>query len=85
MKVRSLKNDKALQVVVHDDEGNLFFQSYNSVIVKVDKYGKIFLDRRLWQASSTTGKYRNMFLGERIAETRKKIKRGQYVLKDLNN
>jgi hypothetical protein len=37
-----------------------------------------------WDSSVTTGRYRNQFLGEKLAETRKKIKTGEYTLIDLN-
>jgi len=61
------------------------FQSYGSIIaVKNYKTGKITLDKYYWDYSTTTGKYRNMFLGEGIAETRKKIESGEYKLKNLN-
>tara|TARA_R100001143_G_C3284897_1_gene98465 strand:+ start:115 stop:465 length:351 start_codon:yes stop_codon:yes gene_type:complete len=63
------------------------FQSYKSIIaVKDYKKGvrRIFLDSYYWDYSVTTGKYRNQFLGEGIAETRKKIDSGEYKLKNLN-
>lgn len=60
------------------------FQSYNSVIAVEDEHGNITLDKNKWDYSRTTGKYRNQFLGETTAETRKKIKDGIYKLKDLN-
>jgi hypothetical protein len=60
-----------------------YFQSYNSLIAK--KQGdKIQLDKYYWDYSATTGRYRNDFLGESIAETRKKIKSGEYKLTNLN-
>lgn len=59
------------------------FQSYNSVIA-VKENGKVYLDRNKWDYSVTTGRYRNQFLGESIAETRKKIADGTYTLCDLN-
>ena len=67
------------------------FQSYDSNIVFVAQdHGKagivsqVFLDERYWDWSKTTGKYRNDFLGEGIAETRKKIESGEYKLVNLN-
>jgi len=61
------------------------FQSYNSIIaVKNYKTQKTYLDEYYWDYSVTTGKYRNMFLGEGIEETRRKIKEGIYKLKNLN-
>lgn len=73
------------------------FQSYNSVIAErifwraedVKGFGdertvEITLDENKWDYSTTTGKYRNQFLGEDINETQKKIKSGEYKLADLN-
>ena len=63
------------------------FQSYKSIIAKryymVNKWFTE-LDNHYWDYSATTGKYRNQFLGEGIAETRKKIASGEYILADLN-
>ncbi len=65
------------------------FQSYDSVIVEKVYYNSghcdIYLDENYWDYSATTGKYRNQFLGENIAETRKKIKCGEYKLANLND
>lgn len=70
-----------------------YFQSYQTIICKTVKpviaNGKfvkprILLDRDRWNYSKTTGKYRNQFLGEGIAETRAKIKSGEYKLANLN-
>ena len=66
------------------DNGDEYFQSYRSIIAKRSE-GKIYLDDYYWDYSVTTGKYRNEFLGEGIAETRKKIASGEYVLTNLNN
>lgn len=60
------------------------FQSYNSNIAFRIYGGGIMLDRYYWNYSTTTGKYRNQFLGEGIAETREKISSGEYILTDLN-
>jgi len=80
-------NKIANQFVITDDNGNQFFQSYNSMIVK--KYNSYYLkpvelDKKYWNYSNTTGKYRNIFLNETITETKKKIKSGEYILTDLN-
>ena len=66
------------------DNGDEYFQSYRSIIAKRSE-GKIYLDDYYWDYSTTTGKYRNEFLGEGIAETRKKIASGEYILTNLNN
>ena len=73
----------ANQNIIHDDFGNTFFQSYQTIIAKKN-FDYITLDKNYWDYSVTTGKYRNQFLGECIADTRKKIKAGLYKLADLN-
>lgn len=60
------------------------FQSYDSIIV-LHKNGKTYLDHRYWDYSTTTGKYRNLYLGETKKETEAKIKSGKYILADLNS
>ncbi len=72
----------ANQFIISTDEG-IFFQSYNSIICK-QADGKTYLDSYYWDFSVTTGKYRNIFLNEGIAETRKKIDSGEYILTNLN-
>jgi len=98
MKVENIESNKgnkiANQFVITDDDGNKFFQSYNSVIAKIglsktwlkdqDFNAKIYLDQKYWNYSNTTSKYRNIFLNETITETKKKIKSGEYILTDLN-
>ena len=91
MKVENITSNNgnkiANQFVITDDKQNEYFQSYNSMIVKKDYEGdqvKIYLDQKYWNYSNTTGKYRNIFLGETIKDTRAKIKSGEYILTDLN-
>ena len=91
MKVQNMTSNNgnkiANQFVITDDKQNEYFQSYNSMIVKKDYESdqvKIYLDQKYWNYSNTTGKYRNIFLGETITETKKKIKSGEYILTDLN-
>ena len=82
----SPRSNKAVanQWVITTDEGE-FFQSYRSIIAfKPYGGGKVVLDEGAWDYSTTTGKYRNEFLGEGIADTRAKIASGQYVLANLN-
>ena len=75
-------NPVANQFIIYTAEGS-YFQSYDSVIV-TNNSGKITLDNNTWDYSPTTGKYRNEFLGEGIAETRAKIESGEYTLANLN-
>ena len=62
-----------------------YFQSYNTLIAfHSSKNGKTYLDKSSWDCSNTTGKYRNMFLGEDKKQTESKIKDGIYQLVNLN-
>jgi len=87
MKVENIRNkaNRILnQFIIEDDDGNTFFQSYKSIIVKIDSNGVTTLDEKFWDYSVTTGKYRNIFLGETKKETENKIKTGVYRLGCLN-
>ena len=72
------------QFVIVTPEGD-YFQSYNSVIAFINNEGRVFLDKNKWDYSTTTGKYRNIFLGEKKDLTEKRINNNNYVLIDLNN
>jgi len=89
MKVENMTSAKgnkvANQFIIVDDNNDKTFQSYNSVIAKKINNGLIYLDEYFWDYSVTTGKYRNQFLGEGIADTRKKIEQGVYILTNLNS
>lgn len=68
-------------VITHDN--NVYFQSYDTIIA-VKTIEGILLDEENWDCSVTTSKYRNRFLNEKTADTRKKIETGEYKLIDLN-
>ncbi len=72
------------QFEIDGDNGERYFQSYRSIIVKIVE-GKTYLDKKMWDYSKTTGKYRNQFLGETRKETQAKIDNGTYILADLNS
>jgi len=76
-------NKVANQFEIYTDEGK-YFQSYRSIIAFKDNKGQVFLDDYYWNYSRTTGKYRNIFLGENKKATEEKIKSGEYKLKELN-
>jgi len=97
MKVQNITSNSGNKIsnqfiITDNDNGNKkeYFQSYNSMIVKkiYDHLGcdvvETFLDKKYWNYSNTTGKYRNIFLGETIKDTKAKIKSGEYILTDLN-
>ena len=74
------------QFIINTPDATMF-QSYDSIIVKTTfENGECvtYLDEATWDYSVTTGKYRNLFLGETKKETEKKIKSGQYKLANLN-
>jgi len=71
------------QFVISVNGVGTFFQSYSSIIAAKTPEG-IILDAETWDYSVTTGKYRNLFLGEKKSETERKIKAGIYKLENLN-
>jgi hypothetical protein len=71
------------QFIITTPEGR-YFQSYASVIAFRSNDGEITLDENKWDFSTTTGKYRNQFLGETKKETQAKIDNGTYQLANLN-
>ena len=75
-------NPVANQFIITDGYKEVF-QSYGSTIAIIEG-GKVVLDSYYWDYSATTGRYRNAFLGEGIATTRKKIESGEYTLDNLN-
>ena len=100
VKVKNMLSNNARKVpnqfIIETEDGE-YFQSYDSVIaykptpkyrghgvIRYEAYNPVQLDKYYWDYSTTTGKYRNQFLGETIKETRAKIKSGEYILVDLN-
>ena len=86
MKITNLTSNKGNTITNQFEirtETALYFQSYQSIIVKIQD-GITYLDPVYWNYSKTTSKYRNQFLGEDKKETEKKIKDGIYILTNLN-
>ena len=71
------------QFCIHAN-GCKFFQSYESIIIKIDENNNVFLDETYYNYSKTASKYRNMFLRETTKEIEQKIKNGTYKLTNLN-
>ena len=91
MKVQNMTSNNGNKIANQfriDNHPDIYFQSYDKTIVKIDYSNngiiQIFLDQKYWNYSNTTGKYRNIFLGETIKDTKAKIKNGTYILTDLN-
>ena len=71
------------QFVVESEKGK-YFQSYKTVIALIPSDGSpVQLDKNHWNYSSTTSKYRNMFLGETTKQIQEKIIKGEYILTNL--
>jgi len=86
MKITNLTSNKGNTIANQFEirsENAVYFQSYQSIIVKIQD-GITYLDPIYWNYSKTTSKYRNQFLGEDKKETEKKIKDGIYILRNLN-
>ena len=89
MKIRNMQspngNDVPNQFIIEDGNA-VYYQSYDSIIVKktFGVEGRIVLDEKYWNYSKTTGKYRNIFLGESKAETERKIAEGIFKLENRN-
>ena len=96
MKVKNIESNNGNKIanqfiISHIDKFGTkieYFQSYNSTIAQKIHFKNvgfnIRLDKKYWNYSNTTGKYRNIFLNETIKDTRAKIKNGTYILTDLN-
>jgi hypothetical protein len=72
------------QYEIRTSDGSRTFQSYKHRIVYQDPTGKTYLDRIHWCFSSTTSKYRCLFLNEDRKTTQAKIDNGEYTLVNLN-
>lgn len=75
MKVETLAPN---QIIIYTDKGRAF-QSYDSIIAFIPNNGDKVQIGRDWDYSKTTGKYRNIFLGETKKETQKKMDSGEYM------
>lgn len=76
MKVQQLALNQFV-IIVNDNKR--IFQSYDSIIA-IQEDGKKTLLSCDFDYSKTTMKYLKMFLGHNIYETRKRIKKGIYLI-----
>jgi hypothetical protein len=80
MKVEQLANNQLIIEVGNE----LYFQSYNIPVCKIDSKGNIFLTH-FWNYSKTTSKYTSIFLGISSKEIKKRLDLGVYTLvKEIN-
>jgi hypothetical protein len=76
------------QFRIDADNGEAYFRSYNSIIVKIGRdtedNREVLLDEYYWNYLRTTSKYCNIFLGESTKETEDKLNKGAYKFANLN-
>ncbi len=89
LKVINLKSPNSGRAVPNQFQiefnNELYLKSYDSIIAKISlKTGEVSLDEKYWNYSNTTSKYRSQWLNETTAETKQKISKGTYKLKNLN-
>ena len=75
-------NNVPNQFILHNEDAT-YFQSYNSIICKIEDH-KVFLDERFHDYSRTTSKYLTKFLGKDSKERKARITSGEYILTNLN-
>lgn len=87
MKVSNLASNRTGRPVSNQftivDNGIQYFQSYNSIIVKIED-NITYLDIDYYQYSKTTVKYRNIYLNLTSRQIDEKIKSGEFRLTSLN-
>ena len=81
--VSSRGNEVPNQFKIETPEG-VYFQSYKSIVAVIRLNGEIELDKKYWDWSVTTSRYRNSFLDMKTKDIKKAISTGEIVLKDLN-
>ena len=88
MKVINIKNRNGNKLKINcqlsgADNNQVFLQSYDSIIATYEN-NVLILDSYYWNYSITTSKYRNQFTGLSTKETKKQIKSGKIILRNLN-
>jgi hypothetical protein len=87
MKVRNMTGRSGQPVknqFIIEDGKSTIFQSYDSIIA-MRSGGRTYLDKYRWDYSTTTGKYRNQFLGMNKKQIEQAIEDGAIYLVDLND
>ena len=87
MKVRNMTGRSGQPVknqFIIEDGKSTIFQSYDSIIA-MKSGGGTYLDKYRWDYSTTTGKYRNQFLGMNKKQIEQAIEDGAIYLVDLND
>ena len=66
------------------EETRTYHKGFKTKNLIIEEKIQVSLDKNYWDYSNTTGKYRNIFLGEPKKDTVKQIKIKNYELVDLN-
>jgi len=64
--------------ILYFENGNLLY-SYDTIIA-IKLNNQTYINNNYYDYSTTTGKHRNFYLGEKLKDTEKKIKVGDYKL-----
>lgn len=75
------KNKVIDQFIITIDKGE-YLSSYNKIIVFKPYSNKEIQLSKYYKNSNTTGKYRNIFLKEKLLDTERNIHKGDYILVD---
>ena len=59
----------------------VFLQSYDKIVLKIDIKGNVFLTH-FWNYSKTTSKYTSIFLGLSSKDIKKRLDLNEYTLVD---
>ncbi len=73
-------NPSATQLIIYTDKGK-YFQSYDSIIAFIPLQGKPVVSKD-YRYSTTTGTYRNKFLGINLNTLERYIKNNTFILVD---
>ena len=80
MKLEQLANN---QFIIRTNN-EVFLQSYDKVVLKIDIKGNVYLTH-FWNYSKTTSKYVTNFLGISSKEIKKRLDSNEYTLvKEIN-
>jgi len=88
MKVKTMKDEEGnvvtSQIIIHDDDNNEFFQSFDKIVAKKGQSGKVYLDKH-WTFEGVLAKhFLTLFLEETAEKIEEKIHSGEYSLANLN-
>lgn len=63
-------------------DGEVYFQSYETIVAKLDKLGKIWVKENAWEYSKTTSKYLGEWFYNYTAYNDMTKKQGEKLIRD---